>query len=85
MRQAADLAASSATPADPSYETAFARVQVAAPAQLTLRTVSGDAQLANRIEPLPAPVVVQLTDVNGLPYPGARIDATPSAGGYFDI
>ena len=30
-----------ATPADSSYETAFARVQVAAPSQLTLRKAVG--------------------------------------------
>jgi uncharacterized protein (TIGR03437 family) len=70
-----------ATPADAGYETAFARVQVALPAQLALRVVSGDAQLSNRVGPLPAPVVVQLTDINGLRYPGARIDAAASAGG----
>ena len=61
-----------ATPADSSYEVAFARVQVAAPSQLTLRTA-----LSN---PFSGNVAVQLTDVNGLPYPGARILAAATSG-----
>jgi uncharacterized protein (TIGR03437 family) len=69
-----------ATPADASYETAFARVQVAAAAQLTLRTVSGDNQVPTSTGALPAPVVVRLTDANGLPYPGALIQATAAGG-----
>ena len=69
-----------ATPADSGYETAFARVQVAAPSQLTLRTVSGDNQVSTSAGPLPSPVVVRLTDVNGLPYPGARILAAAAGG-----
>ena len=60
-----------ATPADSTYETAFARVQVAAPSQLTLRTASSAA---------PGSVAVQLTDVNGLSYPGARIVAATTSG-----
>ena len=69
-----------ATPADSSYETAFARVQVAAAAQLTLRAVSGDNQVPNSTGALPAPVVVRLTDANGLPYPGALIQAAAAGG-----
>jgi uncharacterized protein (TIGR03437 family) len=69
-----------ATPADSSYETAFARVQVAAPSQLTLRTVSGDNQVPGPAGTLPAPVVVRLTDANGLPYPGALIQAAAVGG-----
>jgi uncharacterized protein (TIGR03437 family) len=69
-----------ATPADSSYEVAFARVQVAAPSQLTLRTVSGDNQVSTSAGPLPSPVVVRLTDVNGLRYPGARIQAAAPGG-----
>jgi uncharacterized protein (TIGR03437 family) len=69
-----------ATPADSSYETAFARVQVAAAAQLTLRAVSGDNQVPNSNGSLPAPVVVRLTDTNGLPYPGALIQAAAAGG-----
>jgi uncharacterized protein (TIGR03437 family) len=59
-----------ATPADSGYEVAFARVQVAAPAQLTLREARGP--FSN--------VAVQLTDANGLPYPGARIVAATTSG-----
>ncbi len=69
-----------ATPADSSYETAFARVQVAAPSQLTLRAVSGDNQVPGATGALPAPVVVRLTDANGLPYPGALIQAAAAGG-----
>ena len=61
-----------ATPADSSYEVAFARVQVAAPSQLTLRKAVSN--------PLSGNVAVQLTDVNGLPYPGARIVAATTSG-----
>ena len=68
------------TPADSSYEVAFARVQVAAPSQVTLRTVSGDNQVPGADGSLPAPIVVRLTDVNGLPYPGARIQAATTGG-----
>jgi uncharacterized protein (TIGR03437 family) len=70
-----------ATPADPSYETAFARVQVADASILRLVAVSGDRQLATSAGPLPNPIVVRLTDANNLPYPGAQIVASSSAGG----
>ena len=63
-----------ATPADSSYETAFARVQVAAPSQLTLRDVS------STFSAYPESVAVLLTDANRLPYPGARIVATVTSG-----
>jgi uncharacterized protein (TIGR03437 family) len=59
-----------ATPSDSSYEIAFARVQAAAASQLTLRKA---------ISPFPN-VAVQLTDVNGLPYPGTRIVAAATSG-----
>ena len=70
-----------ATPDDTSYETAFARVQVAGAGQLTLRTVSGDNQVPSGAGSLPAPVVVGLSDINGLVYAGARITASAGAGG----
>ncbi len=70
-----------ATPADTGYETAFARVQVAAASQLSLRTVSGDNQVPTSEGALAAPVVVSLTDVNGLVYGGARIAASAASGG----
>jgi uncharacterized protein (TIGR03437 family) len=69
-----------ATPADSSYEVAFARVQVAAPSQLTLLAVSGDNQVSTSAGPLPTPIVVRLTDVNGLAYPGAGIQAAAAGG-----
>jgi uncharacterized protein (TIGR03437 family) len=68
------------TPADMNYETAVARVQVADASLVKLVAVSGDHQIANSAGPLPNSIVVRLTDVNNLPYPGARIVATPSAG-----
>ncbi|PWU01348.1 MAG: hypothetical protein C5B51_22810 [Terriglobia bacterium] len=74
----------SAIPADPAYETAFARVQVASASTMQLVPVSGDQQVATASGPLQAPIVVRLTDSNGLRYPGARITATPSAGGSVD-
>jgi hypothetical protein len=55
--------------ADPGYETAFARVQVAGAGQLTLVQIADD------------PIVVRLSDANGLLYSGARIIASSSAGG----
>ena len=68
-----------ATPADASYETAFARVQVAAASQLTLRAVPVRQPY---LSPAGAPetTVVRLSDVNGLPYPGARIVAIATDG-----
>lgn len=69
-----------AVPADLNYETAFARVQVADAPLVKLVAVSGDHQIANSAGPLPNPIVVRLTDVNNLPYPGARIVATASLG-----
>ena len=61
-----------AVPGDPAYETAVARVQVTGGFGLKLLAVSGNNQ---------NPVVVRLTDVNNLPYPGATMVATASAGG----
>jgi uncharacterized protein (TIGR03437 family) len=62
-----------ATPADSTYETGFARVQVADATFARLALVSGGATA-------PAATVVRLTDVNGLPYPGARLDAAAAGG-----
>jgi uncharacterized protein (TIGR03437 family) len=61
-----------ATAADSSYEVAFARVQVAGASQLTLRRAVTN--------PFSGNVAVQLTDANGLPYPGARIVAAATSG-----
>src|SRR5215831_1955725 len=60
-----------ATPSDPGYETAAARIQVSDAAQVKLSTVSSPA----------GSLIVRLTDANDLPYPGARITATVSSGG----
>jgi uncharacterized protein (TIGR03437 family) len=68
-------------PSDPAYETAVARVQVADASRPKLILVSGDNQVAASAAPLPNPIVVRLTDVNDLPYPGARILAAASNGG----
>ncbi|HKA01116.1 MAG TPA: hypothetical protein VKE70_31605, partial [Candidatus Solibacter sp.] len=62
-----------ATPSDATYETAFARVQVADGASLKLETVSGGV-------PGAVPTIVRLTDINGLPYPGVRLSATVDSG-----
>jgi uncharacterized protein (TIGR03437 family) len=58
-----------ATPADPVYETAFARIQVADASLLQLTAVST------------SPVTVRLTDANHLLYAGVRITAAASTGG----
>ena len=68
-------------PADQDYEIAYARVQVPDNTQVQLRAVSGDHQIANAAGPLPDPIVVRLTDINGLAYPGARVSAVDSGGG----
>jgi uncharacterized protein (TIGR03437 family) len=70
-----------AVPADTGYETAFARIQVAAASQLSLRVVSGDNQVPAAAGPLPAPIVAALSDINGLAYTGARITTVASDGG----
>jgi uncharacterized protein (TIGR03437 family) len=71
----------SARPADSTYETAYARIQVlGSTASLKLAIVSGDNQPVTAGTPLPNPVVVQLTDINQLPYPGVRVAATVSTG-----
>jgi uncharacterized protein (TIGR03437 family) len=70
-----------AVPSDAAYETTAARVQVADPSQLSLIAVSGDRQISTSAAPLPDPIVVRLTDVNNLAYPGARITAAASQGG----
>jgi hypothetical protein len=58
-----------AVPSDSHYETAWARLQVAGAAELKLVQVSSD------------PIVVRLTDANGLVYSGVRLVASglPSA------
>jgi uncharacterized protein (TIGR03437 family) len=58
-------------PGDPSYETAYARVQVSDAAAAKLVAIAST----------PDAIVVRLSDVNALPYPGARIAAQASGGG----
>ena len=70
-----------AVPGDPGYETAVASVQVSDGSGLKLLSVSGNSQIATAGGPLPDPVVVRLTDINNLSYPGAQLVATASAGG----
>jgi uncharacterized protein (TIGR03437 family) len=70
-----------AVPSDAAYETVAARVQVADASLLTLTAISGDRQVPTAYAPLPDPVVVRLTDINDLPYAGARISGTPSVNG----
>lgn len=58
-------------PADTTYETAHARVQVASAAHLTLRAIQGAT---------PGSIVARLTDANGLIYAGTRISAAATSG-----
>ena len=62
-----------AEPADASFETTVARIQVGTREQLSLVAVSGTEQTATVGQPLSQPVVVQVVDANRLPYPGVRI------------
>jgi uncharacterized protein (TIGR03437 family) len=66
---------------DALYASAYTRIQVSAPASVQLSPISGDRQVAVSGQPLADPVVVQVSDINRLPYPGARLQAAPSAGG----
>jgi uncharacterized protein (TIGR03437 family) len=60
----------SVTASDPSYETAYARVQVLpAASALSLSLVSQ------------SPVTARVVDVNGLPYPNVRVNAIASGAG----
>ena len=73
------------TPSDGAFETANAIVQVQdSVAPLTLEVVSGDAQAAVAGKSLDAPLVVKLSDVNHVPYPGLRVSASAAAGGTVD-
>jgi hypothetical protein len=69
-----------AEPRDPAYETVRARVQVSPRSALRLEAVSGDRQTGVSGASLAEPVVVRVTDVNRLPYPGVRLQATASGG-----
>ncbi len=71
-----------ATPSDAdTYETVHSRVQVAGPATgLKLMLISGGGQVATPNVAL-QPVVVRVTDVNGIPYPGVRVTVSVTQGG----
>jgi hypothetical protein len=65
------VATLTARPVDSSYETAFARIQVAdGPSHLQVRLVSLDSKA----------VVLRVTDVNDVPYPNTVLKASVSAG-----
>jgi uncharacterized protein (TIGR03437 family) len=69
-----------AEPADAlNYMVTEARLNVAAPATLTLKILSGNRQTATPGQLLPNPIVLKLTDANDLPYPNVRILATGGA------
>ena len=74
-------------PSDAAFETTYARVQVQdnAAQPLTLEVVSGDTQAAVAAKPLDAPIVVKLSDVNHVPYPGVRVSANAATGGTVDL
>lgn len=69
-----------ATAAAAGYEQAAARLQVLAPAALTLSVVSGDAQSGSPREALPEPVALRVTDGNLLPYAGIAVTIEASGG-----
>jgi uncharacterized protein (TIGR03437 family) len=64
------------------FETAVAKLQVLpSAAQLKLAITSGDKQSATPGSPLAKPIVVRVTDINNLPYPGVSVKASASTGG----
>ena len=68
-----------------AFETATAKLQVlSSAAQLKLVITSGDKQTATSFAPLGKPIVVRMTDVNNLPYPGVRVQASATTGGTVD-
>ena len=68
-----------------AFETATAKLQVlSSAAQLKLVITSGDKQTATSFAPLGKPIVVRVTDVNNLPYPGVRVQAFATTGGTVD-
>ena len=68
-----------------AFETATAKLQVlSSAAPLKLVVASGDKQTATSGSPLANPIVVRVTDVNNLPYPGVRVQASATTGGTVD-
>lgn len=71
-----------ATPADARYETVHARVQTASGLSgLRLIVKSGGSQAGVAGWPMPQPVVVQVVDVNNVPYPNVNVTVSATAGG----
>jgi uncharacterized protein (TIGR03437 family) len=75
-----------AEPADADlYETAFAKINVAAsPGQMLLSVAGGDRQSGTPGQVLPDPVAFRISDINDLPYPGVTVTAVVSSGGSLD-
>jgi uncharacterized protein (TIGR03437 family) len=73
-----DLAAE---PGDNRYSAAYAKVQVSSASDLNLTLVSGSGQRPTAGTPLSEPIEVRLTDINNLPYPDVRVQASVNAGG----
>lgn len=71
----------SAAPADPAFETAYARVQVLPQSALQVSAISGNYQIVSPGGTLAEPVVFRVTDINNLFYPGAVVHAVASPGG----
>ena len=67
--------------ADTAYEVVAAKIQVSDGNELKLRVLSGDRQPLVTGMTLPDPVVVKVTDENGLPYSGITVKATVTGGG----
>jgi uncharacterized protein (TIGR03437 family) len=76
------VAVLTATPADPAYETAIARVQVTefGPA-LRLQVASGNKQANTAPDPLPQPVSFVTLDANDVPHAGVPVRVIASSGG----
>ena len=75
-----------AEPSDSTYETAVAKIQVAASAaSLMLKTVSGGGQPAIPGRRLGQDVLFKVTDINDLPYSGVLVRATLVGGGNADL
>lgn len=71
-----------AVAADSRYRRSVAKVQVLGRIlDLQLIVESGDQQVGTPGVELLSPVVITLTDGNGVPYPGTKIIAAPSEGG----
>jgi uncharacterized protein (TIGR03437 family) len=71
----------SAEPADSRYDTAYSKLQVAPVSAVRLSAISGDKQNRSPGMPMRDPIVVRVSDLNNLPYPGARLRASASVGG----